>query len=429
MRSQSIIDAVEGVTSKWAKQRKAEERAASARARRRDVMTRQRQHSLADIVYHVLPEAWANASGDGKYPTLVRQIYYAVRPLLQAYTGRSLGYGYFSQTLLPDYLAMRRLDWDVMYDARGNFREPHTQTTVPLGTLQVRNYLNKVSRHLAPTSVPSIELNANFPTVGPQNRYGAILFLEKEGFQPLLEAARIAERYDLAIMSTKGMSVTASRQLVEKLCAPFGVPLLILHDFDVSGFTIAGTLQSSTCRFQFSQNFRVVDFGLRLADVESMELESEDVYFGERVDFDAKIATLQRHGATAAEIHFLVGNEQRVELNAMTSPQFIDFLEAKLAENGISKMVPDPATLAIAAQRAAAIARMQQEIDTISATVADIDVPADLETQVRARLAERSDLTWDQALVGIMGGTIAPLAGEEEDDDDDLEDDDDEGDD
>jgi hypothetical protein len=31
------------------------------------------------------------------------------------------------------------------------------------------------------------------------------------------DAAQIAERYDLALMSTKGMSVTAARQLVEAL--------------------------------------------------------------------------------------------------------------------------------------------------------------------------------------------------------------------
>ena len=111
----------------------------------------------------------------------------------------------------------------------------------------------------------------------------------------------------------------------------------------------------------------------------------------------------------------------------MTSPQFVAFLEGKLAENGVSKWCPT-ATLAIAAQRAAAIARMQQEIDEISATVTDIDVPDDLETQVRARLAERPELTWDQALVGIMGGKIAPLAGEDEDgDDSEEEEDEDEG--
>ena len=51
---------------------------------------------------------------------------------------------------------------------------------------------------------------------------------------PLFEAVKLAERYDLAIMSTKGMSVTASRQLVEELCARHDIPLLLLHDFDKS---------------------------------------------------------------------------------------------------------------------------------------------------------------------------------------------------
>ncbi len=39
MKSDAIIGAVEGVTKKWAKQRKAEERQASARANRRVRMT------------------------------------------------------------------------------------------------------------------------------------------------------------------------------------------------------------------------------------------------------------------------------------------------------------------------------------------------------------------------------------------------------
>src|ERR1700759_3498962 len=53
-----------------------------------------------------------------------------------------------------------------------------------------------------------------YPTMGPQHRYAAVLFIEKEGFAPLLRAARIAERFDIAIMSTKGMSTTAARQLL-----------------------------------------------------------------------------------------------------------------------------------------------------------------------------------------------------------------------
>ena len=124
---------------------------------------------------------------------------------------------------------------------------------MPLGTLQVRNYLAEVGRNDDPDEIPQIELSRRFPTSGPRNRFGAILFIEKEGFKPLLDAARIAERFDIAIMSTKGMSVTAARQLVENSVRDHDIPLLVLHDFDVSGFTIAGTLQELTRRYQFTR--------------------------------------------------------------------------------------------------------------------------------------------------------------------------------
>jgi hypothetical protein len=78
-------------------------------------------------------------------------------------------------------------------------------------------------------------------------------------------------------MSTKGMSVTASRMLVEALCSAGGVPLLVLHDFDQSGFAIVGTLQRDTRRYEFGRAVEVHDLGLRLEDVNEWDLEPEDV--------------------------------------------------------------------------------------------------------------------------------------------------------
>jgi DNA topoisomerase VI subunit A len=46
---------------------------------------------------------------------------------------------------------------------------------------------------------------------------------EKEGFTEILSAARIAERFDIAIMSTKGMSSTAARRLVDNMCFEYGI--------------------------------------------------------------------------------------------------------------------------------------------------------------------------------------------------------------
>ena len=63
---------------------------------------------------------------------------------------RPIGKGfdqYFTQTLLTDYMANHpeeTLGWNVVFDARGHFNEPHTVEEVPLGTLQVRKYLARV---------------------------------------------------------------------------------------------------------------------------------------------------------------------------------------------------------------------------------------------------------------------------------------------
>jgi hypothetical protein len=180
-----------------------------------------------------------------------------------------------------------------------------------------------------PSDVGSIELNHNCLTRGPADRYRFALFLEKEGFYPLLEAVQIAERYDIAIMSTKGMSVTAARKLVDEM-SQHGVTVLVCHDFDKSGFSILHTLRTNTRRYTFHARPTVVDLGLRLADVQAMDLQSEPVSYPRGVDSGLN---LRECGATEEESHFLVQWDdddgwigQRVELNAMTSEQFLDWL-------------------------------------------------------------------------------------------------------
>ena len=131
------------------------------------------------------------------------------------------------------------------------------------------------------------------------------------------------------------MSVTASRMLLDRL-APQIKKVLVLHDFDVSGFSIFGTLATDGRRYSYNNKVPLLDIGLRLRDVEAMELQSEPVIIK---DWAARRQTLIRHGATPAEAEFL--QESRVELNAMTSRQLIEFLEAKFAEHGVAKVIPD----------------------------------------------------------------------------------------
>src|SRR4030095_3448270 len=215
-----------------------------------------------------------------------RQVMYAARGDIQELTGKTLDDQYFTQTLLPDYLIEfqnKTARWDVVFDDRGHFTEPHTELEIGLGTLGVRGYLSSIEFIAAidrdkkraiqkGATTTHADMTPSSPplhsTSGPKNRFGAILFIEKEGFLPLFKAVRLAERYDIAIMSTKGMSNTAARRLVDSLCQRLkGVPLLIVRDFDKAGFSIASTLQNDTRRYGFKNRLVVHDLGLRLTDV------------------------------------------------------------------------------------------------------------------------------------------------------------------
>ena len=79
-----------------------------------------------------------------------------------------------------------------------------------MGTLKVRRY-RQTWDGPSVTTPDGMEWGLDaIETCGPRWRYQHVLFLEKEGFDELLAAGEIAERYDLAIMSTKGRGVTAA---------------------------------------------------------------------------------------------------------------------------------------------------------------------------------------------------------------------------
>jgi DNA topoisomerase VI subunit B len=400
------------VTKHWKALKRQSDREDRVRERALEhYLKQQRQYpNVKEAAYQVMAEAFAHASGTLGMAN-ARQVMYAARPHVLALTGGNCWTrsDYFTQTLLPDFIEAHpelTASWDVVFDDRGHVIEPHTQHRIGLGTLAVRGYIRGWHAKV-PGEVEPPELDHACPTMGPSNRYAYVLFIEKEGFYPLLEAARIAERWDLAIMSTKGMSVTAARQLVEKLSEQ-GVTILVCHDFDKSGFSILHTLQSDTRRYTFKTRPKVIDLGLRLADVRAMNLESEEVDYPGQTD---PCVNLRQCGATEEECAFLVrrgadggwtGN--RVELNAMTSDQFIARLERKLTEVGVQKVMPDQPGLASAYRRAVRQRRLAEAIEDALGSIdgdEEIPVPDDLDARIRAKL-EGSAKSWDQVLWDLV---------------------------
>jgi hypothetical protein len=406
MDSKKIIEAVEAVTSRWAKQRKAEERSAANAARRRHALIRSTRTTIKDAAWSVLPAAYLHASNNNQYPAHARQVMYSARGPIQEATGEQLDDQYFTQTLLPDYLRENpetTADWDVVFDARGHFTEPHTGVIVPLGTIDVREYLCRMRGEKARKEYRD-RRRTLFPTAGAANRFSAVLFIEKEGFLPLFRRTLLAERFDIAIMSTKGVSVTAARRLVDELSAQ-GVPCLVLRDFDKAGFTIVYSLHADGRRYVFHKRPKVIDLGLRLEDIRQNELASEDVSYG-RSD---PTENLRRNGATPEEIAYLCSDDfsqgyagQRVELNAFTSGDLIAWVEGKLEAQGVQKVVPKREILLqayrLAYEQQLLRRRMRQVREEVHEVAKDMKLPKDLAAWVKSQVKRDATLPWDRVV-------------------------------
>jgi hypothetical protein len=393
-----MVDALATATRKWTRQKKSEERHPGNVRFRMSRMTMEPRTTQKEIAWEVMEEAYMAASSNGKLPAKVRQIFYQARPKIMAETDdKELRYGYFSQTLVPDYIEEHDVDWDVVYDARGHFEEPHTNRRIGCGTIEVDNYLHALTDE--PDIVPADFSDASVDVTGPIGGYSGVLYCEKEGFDPLFKAVGLANRYDLLIISNKGVSVTAARLLIDQVCGDNNIPLFPLHDFDLAGFMILGTLSRDTRRYQFTNTIKVVDLGLRLGDITGLEREPAAATKTNEADLRRQLA---ENGATDAEIEILL--KDRVELNAMTSDALIAMIERKLKAYGLKKVIPDDEVLAEAYQAFHRSNELREKFEEMESEFEEskIKVPKTLSKLVAAVLKKHPDLRWDDAVQIVL---------------------------
>src|SRR5262245_37003316 len=187
-----ILDITQKVTKEWTKQRKAEERG------RRSIFSRAYVYSdrvnFTDVADRILPPAYAHASGGGRYSVSKRQLYYACREQFKSATGRELEYSYFANMLLVQYLnrhPAHQAAWRITADPRGTLLIPNTgqdcETRIPVGTLAIDDHLREAAGRVDPyEDAESKEFSVEWPSLAARQRYRAVLYIEKEGFGPLL---------------------------------------------------------------------------------------------------------------------------------------------------------------------------------------------------------------------------------------------------
>ena len=230
----------------------------------------------------------------------------------------------------------------------------------------------------------------------PPWTFNKLLYVEKEGFSEALKDVRWGERHDCALMSSKGFTTRAARDLVDKL-AEHDEPITIfcVHDADAAGTMIYQTFQEET-KARGARRITIVNLGLEPWEAVEAELEVEEVEEAEKHRAVAEYVR-DRHDGDYWE-NWL--QTHRVELNAMTTPQFIAWLDRKMAEHADGKLIPPPDILEAELKE-----RLEQMV--YDAVVARILREASVDAQVADALAEiepPDSAALDDGIKKLFGG-------------------------
>jgi len=333
--------------------------------------------SQKDVVLDHLDDVVALVSDDGEFRFNERQIYYKMRPIVLEETGQGLQIGNFKQ-IITEYEAENGEIPGMYREPRGTIFHPHRDEDIALGTLAVEEYER------------------------PSWTFNKLVYVEKEGFSEALKADGWPERHDCALMSSKGFTTRAARDLVDKLAAHNEpVTIFCVHDADAYGTMIYQTFQEET-KARGARKVQIANIGLEPWEALELGLEVEIVPEGEKRKAVADYVLEREDGEEWAE--WL--QTRRVELNAMTTPQFIQWLDDKMAGLGGGKLIPPDDVLtaeletrleakirAAVTERILREARADERIAAVLAAIARPDAAA-LQAGIQQLFADEPEAEW-----------------------------------
>ena len=272
------------------------------------------------VTFDILPQAIAFVSSNCEYSYRQRQLWYVLRTIFdkKGWSQYSPNYDYFGDKIIPEAKSKPGINLSkLLKEANAELHEPRNTIPIYLSTEGQENY----------------EI--------PLWKYNKILYIEKRGFRDVIITNHFHEKFDLAVIGGQGESSEASRALlkrIEESAEQRGVKIeiLCLHDADLWGHDISLTLSHPSERMK-DHNVKVIDLGLTLTEAISLGLKPETV----QLETPRKISRKLLRYLPEKELLLLTGKKslselekplstsRRVELNAFTPEQFMDWLAKK----------------------------------------------------------------------------------------------------
>ena len=243
-----------------------------------------------------------------------RQLFYAIRPFIIAELGVEPNYDTFSGIITEIENELGHDLPGIYRDDRGVIYHPYTQKSIPLGTRMVEVYQP------------------------PDWTFNKVLYIEKEGFFQFLQDEKWPERHDCALLTSKGQATRAARDLIDSLKdRKEEITVYCIHDADAAGTMIYQALQNAT-KARPARKVKIVNLGLEPQEGIEMGLEPENV-----------VTKKKKRRPVAHYVPFRCVKwlqNWRIELNAMTTPQFLQWLDSRMEQFGQGKLIPPKSVLA-----------------------------------------------------------------------------------
>ncbi len=286
-----------------------------------------REPSKTELIERHFMDAFNQASGNGSYLCTARQVFYALRQILSNRYNKQLethDYNSFTQNNITDFFERNpELEDKILFEQRGTFHSPFSDDSIPLSTKDVKRYINRHHSNEIRTETKT------FYDLSPELEFNHVLFIEKAGFNEILRQSGLVDKLNIGLMSTQGFGTRALKQLI-RFFIEKGIKVYILHDCDIAGYLIADKFLEGSKTFR--EKLDVIDIGLSVQDVKALNKIQDAEIVSYKKSYTNVLDSLQDEERR----FFVVDNApfekqyRRVELNALSTPEFLQFIESKI---------------------------------------------------------------------------------------------------
>ncbi len=284
---------------------------------------------VADKFGEILLKATSNLS----YITTIRNVFYVARELAMKEIGTFYNdYNSFTQ----DFYAIFRkhqpkrlrelLEKFVITEPRGSWINPTMDEEKVLG-----NRFEKIGDRIISVEY-GIELK----------KANKVIVVEKRGLFLAMVANDFHKKLDSVLVCTQGYIIERGKMAIQEIAEQYpNLPIIILHDYDVNGILIKETLYKPTKRRDWLvlNGVKIVDIGMNWEVVKKFGLDKRAEPVKLKKQDLGKLQYLLRNGIITEEEYEFLRN-YRVELNAMTPEEMLEWLEEELEKLGLGKYKP-----------------------------------------------------------------------------------------